>query len=66
VSLLESKGLGSRVFSWTSKNGTFYRVRVGPYSNKGEADKFLSLVKQVQGLETSYVSMVPAARITVN
>jgi len=66
VSLLESKGLGSRVFSWTSKNETFYRVRVGPYSNKGEADKFLALVKQVQGLETSFVSLVPAARTAVN
>jgi len=66
MSLLQSKGLGSRVFSWTSKGDTFFRVRVGPYSNKGEADKFLALVQQVQGLETSYVSMVPAARIFVN
>jgi cell division protein FtsN len=60
VSLLQGKGLGSRVFSWSSKGGTFFRVRVGPYSNKGEADKFLALVQQVQGLETSYISMVPA------
>ncbi len=66
VSLLQGKGLGSRVFSWTSKGETFFRVRVGPYSNKGEADKFLALVQQVQGLETSYVSMVPAARTSVN
>lgn len=66
VSLLQGKGLGSRVFSWASKGETFFRVRVGPYSNKGEADKFLALVQQVQGLETSYVSMVPAARISVN
>jgi cell division protein FtsN len=60
VTLLEGKGLGSRMFSYNSKNDTFYRVRVGPYTNKGEADKFLALVKKVQGLETSYVSMVPA------
>jgi cell division protein FtsN len=66
VALLESKGLGSRVFSFASKGDTFYRVRVGPYSNKGEADKFLGLVKQVQGLESSYISMIPAGKSSVN
>jgi cell division protein FtsN len=66
VTMLQGKGLGSRVFSWTSKGETFFRVRVGPYSNKGEADKFLGLVQQVQGLEASYVSMVFAARTAVN
>ena len=66
VSLLQTKGLGSRVFSWTSRGETFFRVRVGPYSNKGEADKFLALVQQVQGLEASYISMVRAARTSVN
>jgi cell division protein FtsN len=66
VTLLEGKGLGSRVFSYASNGDTFYRVRVGPYSNKGEADKFLALVKQVQGLESSYISMVPAKKSTVN
>jgi len=66
VALLESKGLGSRVFSYALKGDTFYRVRVGPYSNKGEADRFLALVKQVQGLESSYISMVPAVKSAVN
>lgn len=66
VALLESKGLGSRVFSHAAKGDTFYRVRVGPYSNKGEADKFLALVKQVQGLESSYISMIPAGKSSVN
>ena len=66
MNLLQGKGLGSRMFSWTSKGATFYRVRVGPYTNKGEADKFLALVQQVQGLEASYVSMVPSTRTSVN
>ena len=66
VALLESKGLGSRVFSYASNGDTFFRVRVGPYSNKGEAGKFLALVKQVQGLESSYISMVPAVKSAVN
>jgi cell division protein FtsN len=66
VALLESKGLGSRVFSYASNGDTFFRVRVGPYANKGEAGKFLALVKQVQGLESSYISMVPTAKGSVN
>jgi cell division protein FtsN len=66
VTLLQGKGLGSRLFSYTSNGDTYYRVRVGPYSNKGEAGKFLELVKQVQGLESSFVSMVPAAKSAVN
>ena len=65
VTMLEGKGLASRVFSYSSTNDTFYRVRVGPYTNRGEADKFLGLVKQVQGLETSFISMIPA-KSTVN
>jgi cell division protein FtsN len=66
VALLQGKGLGSRVFSYSTNGDTFYRVRVGPYSNKGEADKFLALVKQVQGLESSYISMIPVAKSAVN
>jgi len=66
ATLLEGKGLSSRVFSYLSKNETWYRVRVGPYTNRGEAGKFLSLVKQVQGLEASYISLVSASRSAVN
>jgi len=66
ATLLEGKGLSSRVFSYLTKNETWYRVRVGPYTNRGEAGKFLSLVKQVQGLETSYISLVSASRSAVN
>ena len=66
VTLLQGKGLGSRVFSYASNGDTYYRVRVGPYSNKGEAGKFLALVKQVQGLESSFISMVPAGKSAVN
>ncbi len=66
VKLLEGKGISSRVFSYASKGDTWYRVRVGPYSNRGEAGKFLSLVKQVQGLEASYIALVSASRSSVN
>jgi cell division protein FtsN len=57
---LGAKGLSGRVFSSSLRNETYYRVRIGPYRNKGEAEKFLAIVKQVQGLESSYISMVGA------
>ncbi len=60
--LLESKGLSGRVFSLTSKNETYFRVRIGPYANREEAGKFLGIVKRIQGLESSYISSVSAAR----
>jgi len=66
VKFLDGKGISSRVFSYASKSETWYRVRVGPYANRGEAGKFLSLVKQVQGLEASYISLVPVSRSSVN
>jgi cell division septation protein DedD len=67
VTLLGQKGLTGRVFSTsTDKSETFYRVRVGPYKNKGEAEKFLAIVKKVQGLEASYISQVGAAATPIN
>lgn len=60
--LLSGKGLTARLFSYSSRNVTYFRVRIGPYGNKGEAEKFLSIVKQIQGLESSYLSMVGAAK----
>jgi len=66
VKLLDGKGISSRVFSYASRSDTWYRVRVGPYINRGEAGKFLSLVKQVQGLEESYISLVPVSRSALN
>ncbi|HVO40483.1 MAG TPA: SPOR domain-containing protein [Spirochaetia bacterium] len=58
VALLADKGLSGKVFSFDSNKATFYRVRIGPYSNAAEADKFLGIVKQIQGLESSFVSQV--------
>jgi cell division protein FtsN len=56
ATLLEGKGLNGRVFSYASRGETYYRVRIGPYGNHDEAGKFLSIVKQIQGLESSYIS----------
>ena len=62
ATLLSGKGLSARLFSYVSRNETYYRVRIGPYGNKGEADKFLSIVQQIQGLESSYLSMVGSTK----
>jgi cell division septation protein DedD len=59
---LADKGLSGRVFSYASGKDTYFRVRIGPYANKSEAGKFLDLVKQIQGLESSYISLVRAVR----
>jgi cell division protein FtsN len=62
VATLADKGLTGNVFSYDAKGVTYYRVRIGPYSNHREADKFLSFVKQIQGLESSYISQVGGLR----
>ena len=63
--LLGDKGLSGRVFSFTALGDTWYRVRVGPYTSKGEASKFLAEVQKLQGLENSFVARVvpPAAPV---
>ncbi|HEY9595659.1 MAG TPA: SPOR domain-containing protein [Spirochaetia bacterium] len=66
VAMLAGKGLTGRLFSTTANNDTFYRVRIGPYASKAEAEKFLGIVKQLQGLEASFISMVPAKKNPVN
>jgi cell division septation protein DedD len=59
---LTAKGLAGRVFSYAKSNETYFRVRIGPYTNKQEAEKFLAIVRQIQGLEASYISLVPGTR----
>jgi DedD protein len=66
AALLGDKGLAGRVFSYSVQGATWYRVRVGPYTSKGEAGKFLAEVRKLQGLETSFVSQVGPVRPPVN
>jgi cell division septation protein DedD len=60
--MLAAKGLAGRVFSFAQADATYFRVRIGPYANKQEAEKFLAIVRKIQGLEASYISQVSAAR----
>jgi DedD protein len=66
ASLLGDKGLSGRVFSYAAQGNTWYRVRVGPYTSKGEADKFLADVKKLQGLASSFISQVAPPKTPVN
>jgi len=66
ATLLAGKGLPGRVFSLTVKGETYFRVRVGPYGNRNEADKFLSIVKQIQGLEASFISQAGGTKKPIN
>jgi cell division septation protein DedD len=60
--VLTAKGLAGRVFSFSKTNETYFRVRIGPYTNKQEAEKFLAIVRKMQDLEASYISFVPGTR----
>ena len=60
--VMEERGLVSKISTRTLSGKTYYRVRIGPYMSKGEAEKFLEWVKAVKGFESSYISMVYAKR----
>ncbi len=55
---LGDQGIVSRVTTRTSRAEVFFRVRVGPYASRVEAEKFLAWVQQVDGLDGSYISEV--------
>ncbi len=59
---LSSKGVASRITIKTVEGVDYYRVRIGPYSNKKEAEKFLDWVKKIDPFGSSYISMVTAKR----
>ena len=58
VATLGEKGITGRVQVSDVGGQAYYRVRVGPYTSRDEAEKFLSWIKGVKGLEQSYVSAV--------
>ena len=55
---LHEHGVASRIMTRSDGDRLFYRVRVGPYANEREAEKFLSWVRSVNGLDSSYISRV--------
>jgi len=55
---LKQNGLSGHIFTKSLEGNMYYRVRIGPYNQKGEADKFLGWVKDIKGFGNSYVSIV--------
>jgi DedD protein len=60
--ILKAKGIASLVETKDVNGKNYFRVRVGPYSSKKEAEYWLSLVMTVDGFNESYVSMIKAKR----
>jgi hypothetical protein len=59
---LADHGLAPKVTTRLVGGATHYRVRLGPYPNRAEAGKFLEWVRDLEGLESSYISMVTVRR----
>jgi cell division protein FtsN len=62
VRALADKGLASKTSTRQLDGKTHFRVRIGPYASKAEADKFLAWIQDLKGFEGSYISMVNARR----
>ena len=59
---LSDQGIVSRVTTRPTDTEVFFRVRVGPYGSRDEAQKFLAWVQRVDGMDGSYISEVRNAR----
>lgn len=59
---LVQKGFSGHIQTHPKDGCTYYRVRIGPYTRKGEAQKFLSWIKEIRDMEGSYISEVYVLR----
>jgi DedD protein len=57
---LSVKGISSLVENREVQGKPYFRVRVGPYTSKNEADYWLALIKSIHGFEESLVFKTPA------
>ena len=60
---LKELGLAGNIRTKDIGGQTYYRVRIGPYSNQGEAAKFLAWIRDVKGMEDSYISQVTRVKV---
>ena len=60
---LNADGMQGTVTTRTIDGNPYYRVRIGPYPDKQEAEKFLAWIQNIDGLESSYISLVYAKKI---
>ncbi|MCK5198872.1 MAG: SPOR domain-containing protein [Spirochaetales bacterium] len=62
---LSEKGFSNLITIKTVGSDDYYRIRMGPYASKAEAEKFLGWVKVIDSYEKSYISQVYVQK-TVN
>jgi cell division septation protein DedD len=53
---LDERNLGSRITTKSVDGTNYFRLRVGPYSKRKEAEKFLGWVQRIEGFKESYIS----------
>jgi DedD protein len=49
------KDISSQIQTKTVEGNTYYRVRIGAFQSKGEADRFLVPIKEMENFNESYV-----------
>lgn len=54
--LREDYSLGVRLTTKEVDDATYYRLRLGPYDDRGEAEKFLSWIREIEGFSEAYIS----------
>jgi cell division protein FtsN len=59
---LENQGLKGTLSTANVNGKAVVRVRVGPYTNQAEADKFLAWLKPVKEFDGSYITKASAIR----
>jgi len=59
---LEEKGLPAHVMVQKNGENTIYRVRLGAFSTKDEAENYAETVRKINGFSDSYVTMAPLVR----
>ena len=64
--VLKEKGLAGQIVSKDVNGTAYYRLRVGPYTNKAEAEKFLTWIRQIQGFENSIIFEGTATKTMAN
>lgn len=62
--VLEAQGLAAKTSTRDLNGKTHFRVRVGPYASRAEAEKFLGWIRELKGFEESYISLVASQRTT--
>ncbi|MDR3199825.1 MAG: SPOR domain-containing protein [Spirochaetales bacterium] len=62
--VLKEKGLSGQVFY--ADGPRLYRLRIGPYTNQSEAEKFLGWVRSIDGFQDSMIFERTATRTVVN